>query len=458
MKACRGIGVLRPVFLSAAIIFLTRASSFGVNAGDFSPQPKKMNLSGSAVRLGKNAAVDIPPAFERTYKSPVSSFKAAMASLPLEKGSPGIKAEVAAPTEADSSERRAALTRRGGYVIEVAGSVITVAGADEIGVLYGLATMEGLITKEGGAFRQGAIIDWPDHKARALHLVVRHTNKEDIKTLINKARLGRFNILIMDVSDGVRFKANAETALKGAWSAEDFMEVVSFAVENGLDVVPEVKLLTHQYWFLKNSRPELMYNKFTYDPRKEETYRFVTAMLDEIIELIRPRAVHIGHDEAAAPKGERMLPPELFLKDVERLHGYLKKKGVETWMWGDMLAAPYEFPGMNFRYLHGVEGYAQIRGKIPKDVVICDWRYSEPGLEFPSAAAFAKDGHGVLGATWTAVPTTRNFSRYMAGMPGAEGMIATTWFHVQKKEWDTVDRIMKTSSDAFWNAGADNGK
>jgi len=43
------------------------------------------------------------------------------------------------------------------------------------------------------------------------------------------------------------------------------------------------------------------------------------------------------HNPSAAKKwlneGEKMLPADLFLQDVLKLHGYLKQRGIETWMW-----------------------------------------------------------------------------------------------------------------------------
>ena len=84
---------------------------------------------------------------------------------------------------------------------------------------------------------------------------------------------------------------------------------------------------------------------------------------------------------------------------------------------------------------------------------ICDWHYFDGQSEFPSTLAFVKGGHHVLGATWKTELTIRNFSRYVASLPkGGKGMIATTWFHVQRKEWDIVDNIIKVSAEAFWNA------
>jgi hypothetical protein len=100
--------------------------------------------------------------------------------------------------------------------------------------------------------------------------------------------------------------------------------------------------------------------------------------------------------------------------------------------------------------LHGLKaGYGKpLRDKLPKDIVICDWHYADEQPEFPSLAALRKEGFRVLGATWTKEVTIQNFSRY-AAQHGGEGMIATSWSHVQKKEWDVVEKIMRTSGEVF---------
>lgn len=122
-------------------------------------------------------------------------------------------------------------------------------------------------------------------------------------------------------------------------------------------------------------------------------------------------------------------------------------------MWGDMLIAPEEFPGMLDKHLHGTHSYSSLRNKIPKDIVICDWHYFDEQPDFPSASTFAKAGHRVLGAAWKKEKTIKNFSRYISTMSANnEGMIATTWFHVQRREWDIVSDIIKNSGEAFWNA------
>ena len=299
---------------------------------------------------------------------------------------------------------------------------------------------------------------------RAIHFVLRMITMEDALLLVDKAKKAGFNTALVQLTDGVKLDHAPWKPLPNAWSKKDLRKWVLYAEQNGIKLIPELKLLTHQAKFFQSHYPRLMYNLKTYDPRNKEVYQKIFPLIDEVIGLFRPRAIHIGHDEV---KGwhkswktkikeyfipDDMLPANLFLEDIKIIHSYLKNKGVETWMWGDMLLSPTEFPKDNRKWTpyHGsAPGYGkELREKIPKEIVICDWQYFSPNSDFPSLALFIKEGFRVLGATFKRKESTRNFSKYAAEHE-AEGMIATTWFHVQRQEWITVDQIIETSGDSF---------
>ncbi len=298
---------------------------------------------------------------------------------------------------------------------------------------------------------------------RAFHVVLLGVSPDEIKRLIDQAAGQHFNCLIVNVLWGasVRLKTFPWQVQQGKpWEPGELADVVRYARDKGMAVVPEMPLLSHQPGLLGKYRPDLMYNQRTYDPRKPAVYQLIFPMIDELIALIKPDAFHIGHDEVVGwdkshygtflTEGESALPSDLFAKDVQVLHEHLAKKGVVTWMWADMLVSPDEFPSVPESSMNGsMPGYGKtLRGGLPRDIVLCDWHYGDEQGDFPSLAAIRNDGFRVLGATWENERTTRNFSRY-ASSHGADGMIATTWFHVGLKEWDLVDRIIRTSGAIF---------
>lgn len=295
---------------------------------------------------------------------------------------------------------------------------------------------------------------------RVIHLPIYSTSVESVRAKIDLAAENGFNVVVFALSDGVRFSTYPGKAREDAWDVSDLRRLVIYAKERGFAVVPEIKFTTHQEKFFKFQFSDLMFNSVTSNPVSDRVRAMQLAHISEIIEVLAPPAVHIGHDEVAGfnkasrkkwlKADEPTLPAELFEESVKWLHKELTSRGIEVWMWGDMLVAPEEFPGMFERHLHGLPpGYGKpLRDRLPKDIVICDWHYFDEQTDFPTVSVLRKEGFRVLGATWKRTETTRNFAAYAAAH-GAQGMIATTWFHVQRREWDVVDRIIRESGAIF---------
>ena len=302
---------------------------------------------------------------------------------------------------------------------------------------------------------------------RAIHFVTLGVSTDAMKALIDRAAGARFNVIILGFGWRGSTKLNSIPWADHpqAWTREQVSEIASYARKLSIEVVPHIPLLTKQHIFLGEAHPEFLYNAKTYDPLNDQVYEIIFDVLNEIIELTSPLAIHIGHDELyGSPnrskhwqEGENLLRPELFLLDVERIYSYLSGRNIDTWMWGDMLIAEQEFPNMNkVALLGGVAGYgAELRQRIPKEIVICDWHYRDEGDDFQTINVFHREGFRVLGATWKKEQTIRDFSRY-AAHNGADGMIATTWFHTREKGGnETVNRIIDASGKAFFEAFPD---
>lgn len=286
---------------------------------------------------------------------------------------------------------------------------------------------------------------------RAVHIVLNPLAVSDLIRLTDMAANAGFNTMILDLDNKVAFHSFPGQLSKTAWSLDEFLSVIQYIRSKGMDVIPVVHLLSHQQRFLAVTHPELMYeSSINYNPANPAVYKLVFPYLDEIISTIKPRAIHIGHDEV----GGGGLPADLYLRDVNILHDYLKRKNVETWMWGDMLISQAEFHSMSPSYLIGnAPGYGKkLRDKLPKDIVICDWHYDDTREDFPSLTTFKAEGFRVLGATFRTIKTTQNFSHY-AFLHGADGMIVTTWFDPNEPKvvhsWDELTKIIEESGKVF---------
>lgn len=459
---------LRPPLVSRLVVAATLlalpacAGSPGGEAPGSAAQVARLSVSGSS--SVPRLRLEMPEALRERFAAPVDSVR----SL-LERAGDGaeavpVRVRLDDGSESLPSEIREALARPEAFWIEIAPDSVTVVGADSLGALHGLTRLAEMVRTRGGAWPEGRVVDWPVHRTRVAHFVLRNVEVEEARRVVDIARRAHFNTLMIQLADGLDLPSMGEIPRPDAWSVETFVGFLEYARENGLRFIPELKLLTHQEKLFRGHYPELMYNGFTYDPRKEATYDRVFPIIDEVLEISGAEALHIGHDEVEGVgrgggehkvKPENALPADLFLQDVRRLHGYLSERGIETWMWGDMLATPSEFPGMLARHLHADRRYAALRGRLPADIVLNDWHYADRQDDFPSSAALVRAGHDVLGASWKHHNTTRAFSRYVAGLgPKARGMIATTWWHVQKDDWDVVEEIYRVSGSLFWDPAA----
>lgn len=434
------------------------------------PNPKKNFFQNTTVNLAKNPSIHRDNTFYKTYQAAFESLHGTITKYGR-KEIDSFKIEIFKITDLSIIKQKYLLDLKKpeAYLLIISDRKITLSALSDHGLLNGLSTLETLIEEKKGKLQKGSIVDFPDLKMRVLHLSLWPSSTDDFKETIRLARLYHFNTLILLTHVGVNLKSleHLKIKKKNQWSIEQFKEMVTFAKQNGLEFIPEIKLLSHQKRFLGEHYPDYMYNKATYDPRNKALYKKVVfPAIDELLNLTGAKKFHIGHDEVAGwsqkhyrkkilAKREKQLPPELFLKDVLILNDYLQAKGIETWMWSDMLYTVDQFPvmkkaGADF---NGYNGYADLRTKIPKDIVLCVWHYRGDQKDFPTASLLAKDGYKILGATWKLEETVKNYSNYITNMSkNAEGMIATTWYGFTGKKKYEVHDIIKFSGRAFWNA------
>jgi hypothetical protein len=188
--------------------------------------------------------------------------------------------------------------------------------------------------------------------------------------------------------------ANADTGDGGVLEKDEVAELVRYANEHHIEVIPEIPTLTHSYYLLTRHRElaEISNAEWpdTYCPSEPKVYDLVFDVLDEYIDVMKPRMVHVGHDEWRMPvgacarcKGKKYT--ELYAQDLNRIYAHLKARGVRMAIWGDHLVeavrgkqaehvanrggTPYDTPG--------ALSPEQVRELIPKDILIFNWFWDD---------------------------------------------------------------------------------
>jgi hypothetical protein len=314
-----------------------------------------------------------------------------------------------------------------GYILHVDNNLILIAGWDDPGAFFGLQSLRQLLMAGNGKNIQGVeVTDWPNLSFRAIRLYV--PGPENVaffkRFLKDFMALYKYNKVIIEVNcmrldrhpevnaGWIEFskymqysRSNSTLGLHGEeknsshFDAGDgyiiekneVKDIVAYANQNFIEVIPEIPSLTHGYYLLTR-HPELAEypgDKWpdTYCPSNPESYALMFDVYDEYIEVMQPKMVHIGHDEwwgaplGACPLCKGKDHSELFAKDISKIHSYFSKKGIKTAMWGDYLLESVRdtlvqnrisSTGLKYQTPGAVRPDV-VRESIPKDILIFNW-------------------------------------------------------------------------------------
>ena len=147
---------------------------------------------------------------------------------------------------------------------------------------------------------------------------------------------------------------------QGFYTQEEIKEIVQYAKDRFITVVPEIDLPGHSEAAL-NAYPEytcfseLPETVMEYSPNlfcggDEKTYTFIENILDEVCELFPSQYIHLGGDEAPKDNWDTCIVCQERLKKEglknshelqvyfsTRLANYLKAKGKKVILWGDIV-------------------------------------------------------------------------------------------------------------------------
>ena len=248
----------------------------------------------------------------------------------------------------------------------------------------------------------GVIIDYPRFAWRGIMLdISRHfRDKEFILKQIDALSEVKLNVLHLHLTDAagwrLEVKSHPELTAKAAWrvgdtwrewnttgqkyegsyggflSQDDVREIVAYAAERHMTVVPEIEMPGHSRETVyaipgvgcKDTSEDLC-------PGKEATFKLMEDVLAEVMDLFPSEYIHIGGDEAGkrdwhdCPDCRRRMQEE-GLDSVEELQSYLVRR-VE------------KFLNAHGRRLIGWDEI--LEGGLSPDATVMSWRGTEGGLE-----------------------------------------------------------------------------
>ena len=305
-----------------------------------------------------------------------------------------------------------------GYIINIDKKQISITARSGAGLFYAVQTLLQL-ADEKSRIPCGVIKDEPQFAYRGLMIdVSRHFfDKEFIKKQIDAIAHFKMNRLHLHLTDAAGWRIEikkypkltqfaawrspaiwkdwwfgsrkyvnegSEGAYGGYFTQDDIREIVKYAQERYITIIPEIEMPAHSEETL-TAYPEL---SCTHEPYKqadfcvgnEKTFEFLQNVLDEVIELFPSEYIHIGGDEAGkaswhhCPLCQKRMKEE-GLNDVnelqsyliQRIEKYLNSKGRQIIGWDEIL-----------------------EGGLAPNATVMSWRGTEGGI------AAAASGHKAI--------------------------------------------------------------
>ena len=328
---------------------------------------------------------------------------------------------------------------RDGYTLDVTNNTITISGDTHTGTFYGIQTLIQLLPldKKNMSIPCVSITDYPRFAYRGMHLDVgRHFFPVSfVKQYIDFIALHKMNYFHWHLTEdqGWRIEikkyprltqigafrngtvigrrgaaGNDNTPYGGFYTQDEIKDVVQYAADRHITVVPEIEMPGHSsaaiaaYPYLscfenestkmrtpseasKNATGKQVQEGWgvfddVYCAGNDSTFQFLQDVLDEVIPLFPSKYIHIGGDES--PKANWKRCPKcqarikaLGLKDehelqsyfIQRMEKYINSKGKTIIGWDEIL-----------------------EGGLAPNAIVMSWRGEEGGI------AAAKDKHQVI--------------------------------------------------------------
>lgn len=337
--------------------------------------------------------------------------------------------ELPLPRSVDSTIQQQA------YQLVIDNNMISIRSTTNRGIFYGAMSLIQLIENPQLTQLPNAnIIDWPDMNVRGVSDDISRgqvSTIENFKRIIDFIARYKMNTYMPYLEDMLEFDSYPSIGKhRGALTKDEVKELVNYAAERYIDVIPIFQTLGHFENILSLEEFE-EYAEYpgaaSLSVSEEKTYALIENLLNEIFELFPSEYINIGADESydvgrgkskelASKKGISKVHAEHYKK----VYDICKKNDKKVMMYGDVIL-----------------NHPDILEMLPKDIIIVDWHYGA-STNYTSTNLFRDAGfkYYVSPSVWNfrttfptyqiALPNIKSFIK--SGISnGSTGMINSNW-------------------------------
>lgn len=364
-----------------------------------------------------------------------------------------------------------------GYTLIANDRGVSIQASSPAGLFYGVQSLIQLISPDGKEVPFVEITDYPRFPYRGLHLdVARHMfSTAFIKKYIDLMARHKFNKFHWHLTEdqGWRIEIKKYSKLQsvaayrketlighageskvydgipygGFYTQDEIRDIVRYAADRYVTIIPEIEMPGHSKAVL-SAYPELGCTGGPYEAAttwgvfddvlcagKEESFVFLQAVLDEVIELFPGEYIHIGGDECPkaswekCPHCQKRIKTE-GLKDehelqsyfIQRIEKYLNSKGKRIIGWDEILEGGLA-PNATVMSWRGEEG-GIAAAKQQHQVIMTpgDWCYLDHYQDTAKTEPVAQGGFTPVSQVYSYEPLppqlTKEESAYIIGAQG----------------------------------------
>lgn len=341
------------------------------------------------------------------------------------------------------------------YRIEIDGDGVVVRGNSPQGVFYALQTLDQLL--DSASLPHGTVVDWPDLDLRMLMVdpARQNENMDYYRRVIRFAARYKINAILVHLTDdqtsALYHEDYPELMHEHAWRPHEVRELVAFAEEHYIDLVPEIESLGHSRMFERRPNYRDYLHQTVSDtpdeswmgtdlpgftnvlcPGSDHAVEYLRQMYRRTAELFPHAWIHIGFDEVDMTHCARCIeafgeqtPVEWMTTALRQAVELASERERKSAIWGDMI----------LQYPDVVENFA------PEDFVVFDWYY-RPDVTAESALFFKEKGFEVVAtpalacAPHMVLPDKRNYDNIarftaIAREHDLRGVNTTIWVPVR---------------------------
>ncbi|MBB5057910.1 hypothetical protein HDF16_002616 [Granulicella aggregans] len=260
------------------------------------------------------------------------------------------------------------------YSLSIDASSVRIRARTRAGEFYAVQTLQQLV--EATSLPQVEIEDWPSLPYRGLMMDTSHgavPKIAEVKRQLDLLARFKANQYFFYVEANLKLEGYPLLQQPSDWTKQDIAEIVAYARERHIDVVPCVELYGHLHDLFrqeKYSNEAALRHGGEANPAHEEVQKLLDDWLRQYAAIFPSPWIHLGFDEpfelerAGSKAAGGVAPDVLWLRHLQHMAKLASDLGKRPLFWADIDEGAYIF-----------NKYPGLAAGLPKNAIAVPWLY-----------------------------------------------------------------------------------